>query len=157
MDSIAFTHASISAHDLAESVRFYTDVFGMEHIPSPDLPVPVEWLQCGDKQLHLFERQVEAPEYHHFAVHVDDFERVYRIALERDLFDEYAADGVPAIYELPDGALQTYIRDPSDNLVEVDRPDTEGLDPEIAAAVEKRSETVSQSREGLRSSLYTDP
>ena len=36
MRARGFTHVSISATDLEESVRFYTDFFGMEEVPSPD-------------------------------------------------------------------------------------------------------------------------
>ena len=33
-----YTHVSVSATDLDESVRFYTDFFGMEEVPSPTSP-----------------------------------------------------------------------------------------------------------------------
>jgi catechol 2,3-dioxygenase-like lactoylglutathione lyase family enzyme len=48
-----FTHISISATDLEESVRFYRDFFRMEEVPSPDFSGPVRWLRVGDLQLHL--------------------------------------------------------------------------------------------------------
>lgn len=154
MESVRFTHVSISANDLDESVRFYTGLFGMERIPSPDFDVPVEWLRCGDRQLHLFERDVDASEHHHLALHVDRFEEVYRVALERDLFEDYFDETTPAIYELPDGSIQTYIRDPSGNLIECNRPTDEGLSPEVSETIRRQSEVVPQSDEALRSSLY---
>ena len=55
-------HVSISAVDLEESTRFYEDVFGMQRIPTPAFKATsVQWLRVGDLQLHLFDRDVEAP------------------------------------------------------------------------------------------------
>ncbi|HEX6710454.1 MAG TPA: VOC family protein, partial [Rubrobacter sp.] len=72
MRATGFTHVSISATDLDESVRFYEDFFGMEEVPSPDFSGPVRWLRVGDLQLHLFLDEDPAPERHHFALDVDD-------------------------------------------------------------------------------------
>jgi len=49
-----FTHVSVHAYNLDESVRFYTELFEMKEIPAPDFPSPVRWLRVGDLQLHLF-------------------------------------------------------------------------------------------------------
>jgi catechol 2,3-dioxygenase-like lactoylglutathione lyase family enzyme len=77
-----YTHVSVSATDLEESVRFYTDFFGMEEVPSPEFSSPVRWLRVGDLQLHLFLSEDPAPARHHFALDVDDFEAAYRRARE---------------------------------------------------------------------------
>jgi lactoylglutathione lyase len=57
----SFTHVSVHAHDLEESVRFYKDLFGMEEIPAPGFPFPVRWLRIGDLQLYLFQSEDPAP------------------------------------------------------------------------------------------------
>src|SRR5919204_232092 len=85
-----FTHVSIHAYDFEESLRFYEDVFGMRRVPSPDFSLPVEWLELGDQQLHLFHSEDPAPRIHHIGLDVDDFEAVYRIAVDRGLFDRDA-------------------------------------------------------------------
>ena len=77
MRARGFTHVSVSATDLEESVRFYMDFFGMEEVPSPDFSGPVRWLRVGDLQLHLFLDENPAPARHHFALDVDDFEATY--------------------------------------------------------------------------------
>src|SRR4051812_25571740 len=106
MRATRFTHASVHARDLEESVRFYTDVFGMRRVPSPDFPdMEVEWLEAGDVQLHIFKRDMPAPDFHHVGFDVDDFEAAYREACERGLFD----GGEPHVRELNDGALQMYL------------------------------------------------
>ena len=54
-------HVSVVAKDMAESVRFYTEVLGLEVIPSPTFAFPVTWMAAGDLQVHLFERDYARP------------------------------------------------------------------------------------------------
>ena len=153
MRATGFTHVSIHAHDLEESVRFYVDVFGMRHVESPDFSFPVEWLVLGDQQLHLFLRDgVPAPEFHHIGLDVDDFEAAYRVAVERDLFDPEA--GSPNVRELIDGAAQMYLRDPAGNLVEVNWPDVSTLDRSVVTDIVRIVEERPQSPEAQRAHLY---
>ena len=150
MRARGFTHVSISATDLDESVRFYTDFFGMEEVPSPDFSGPVRWLRVGNLQLHLFLDRGPAPARHHFALDVDDFEAAYRKAKELGIEDE---DHFPAdVYELPDGAVQMYVRDPAGNLVEVNWPDVTTLDRAVVTGIVKRD--VPQTGDALRATLY---
>jgi lactoylglutathione lyase len=129
-----FTHVSIGARDLEESVRFYGDFFGMEEIPSPDFPGPVRWLRAGGLQLHLFYDEGPAPLGHHFALDVDDFEEAFRRAEELGVRD---GDRYSAVRELPDGAVQMYLRDPSGNLVEVNWRDVSTLDRGLIPDIRK--------------------
>src|SRR3989442_630528 len=110
MQATQFNHVRVHAHNLEHSVRFYVDVLGMERIPTFRFPFPVRYLRLGDLQLRVFERDTEAPRYHHLGIDVDDFEEAYKRArklgiLERESFFE-------DIYELPDGSAQMYLRDP---------------------------------------------
>jgi lactoylglutathione lyase len=126
-------HVSISATDLDTSVRFYTEVFGMHRVANPDFGFPVAWLAFGEVQIHLFERDVEAPRSHHVAIEVDDMERIIREVQARGVGDT-AVFG-HWLYRLPDGAAQLYLRDPGGNLVEVDHPDADSLDPAVTAEI----------------------
>ena len=134
MRARGFTHVSVSALDLEESVRFYRDFFGMEEVPSPDFSGPVRWLRVGDLQLHLFLDDDPAPERHHFALDVDDFEAVYTKAEELGVRD---SGRFSSVRELPDGAVQMYLRDPAGNLVEVNWPDVTTLDREVIPEIGK--------------------
>ena len=134
MRARGYTHVSVSATDLDESVRFYTDFFGMEEIPSPDFSRPVRWLRVGDLQLHLFLDQDPAPARHHFALDVDDFEAAYRKAEELGVRD---GGHYSTVRELPDGAVQMYLRDPAGNLVEINWPDAATLDREVIPEIQK--------------------
>ena len=144
---------SVHALDMDESIRFYTEVFGMERIPSPDFGTPVEWLRLGDQQLHLFLRETETPRYHHLGLDVDDFESVYRTAKDRGLLDRTLSRD--AIRSHPAGWVQMYLRDPAGNLVEVDWPDITTLDPEIAAEIGSLEDEMPQTGEAAGATLYS--
>jgi len=145
-------HVSIHANDMEESLRFYIDVFGMERLPSPDFSQHVEWLRLGEQQLHLFLRETPAPEFHHIALDVDDFEAAYLKAQELGLLDEDAFGA--GVRELPDGAVQMYIRDPAGNLVEIDWPDVTTLDRSVIGTIRRIEDERPQTGEAARATLY---
>jgi YD repeat-containing protein len=144
---------SISAPDLAASVRFYTHVFGMERVPAPRFGgQPVAWLRLGDQQLHLFQRE-GAPQYHHFGLDVDDFEAAYLKVRELDIRDGTTFLG--GIFELPGGEVQMYLRDPAGNLVEIDWPDVSTLNRSVVTDIVRLSDVVPQGEENRGARLYT--
>jgi catechol 2,3-dioxygenase-like lactoylglutathione lyase family enzyme len=135
MKVTGFTHVSVHAHDLDESVRFYTELFGMEEIPAPGFPFPVRWLSVGDLQLHLFQSDDPAPQDHHFGIEVDDFEATYEKVREMGVQEE--SGYFSNVFELPDGAVQLYLRDPAGNMVEVNWPDVTTLDRSVVGEIEE--------------------
>lgn len=156
MSAYEINHVSVLATDLEESVAFYRDVFGMERVPSPNFEAPVEWLQCGDQQLHLFERDVEPPAYHHFGMTVEDFASVYETAVDRGLFAGWDDESSASVYRLPDGSAQMYLQDPSGNLIEVNHPDAERLPSSVREDMTDRSELQPQTGEAARATLGLD-
>jgi len=56
-----FNHLSIGAKNLAESVKFYETVLGMQTIPSYNFGFKTKYLRCGDLQLHIFELKDHVP------------------------------------------------------------------------------------------------
>ncbi len=105
----------------------------MEGVPVPAFPV--RWLRVGDLQLHLFQTEDPAPRAHHFGLDVDDFEAVYEKANELGVAEE---DGYfSKVYELPEGAVQLYLRDPAGNMVEVNWPDVSTLNRGVVGEIEK--------------------
>ncbi len=137
---------------MAESIRFYTQVFAMKPLPSPDFEHPVEWLSLGEQQLHLFLRPTDAPAFHHVAIDVDDFEAAYLKAKELDIHDDET--WAPDVRELPDGSVQMYLRDPAGNLVEINWPDAGTLDRSVVTTIRRIDDERPQSPEARRSTLY---
>ena len=151
----SLNHVSIGASDLEASARFYVEVLGLERIPSPNFGTPTCWLRAGDLQLHLFERSVTAPTYHHFGLTVQDFEGVYRKVEQLGLMDTTTMGA--GIRELPDNSVQMYLRDPAGNLVEVDFPDSSHLDSRVIGSLPKLADEYPQSEENRRASLFLGP
>jgi lactoylglutathione lyase len=147
-----FNHVSIHVEDMEESVRFYTEVLGMERLPSPNFEMPVEWLRLGDQQLHLFRRETPAPQFHHLALDVDDFEAVYKRAQELGVVDRRTL--APDVRELPDGSVQMYLRDPAGNLVEIDWPDISTLDRSVVTPIRRLEDERPQTGDAARATLY---
>jgi lactoylglutathione lyase len=152
MRATRFNHVSIHANDLEQSVHFYTEVFGMERVPAPSFRAPVAWLRLGEQQLHLFVRETPAPQFHHIALDIDDFEAAYLKAQELGIRDDET--WIEGVYELPDGAAQMYIRDPAGNLVELDWPDASTLDRSIVTDVRRLEDVRPQPPEAAEARLY---
>ncbi len=147
-------HVSVHATDMAASLRFYTEVLGLDRIPSPNFAFPVEWLRCGELQVHLFARDegTQAPPYHHFGLTVDDFESIY--VRTRELGVQDPSPFYSHVYELPDGSVQMYLRDPAGNLVEIDYPHADRLDRSVVTDLKRLDEDVPQTGDALRSTLF---
>ena len=122
----------------------------MEEIPAPDFPFPVRWLRVGDLQLHLFQSEDLAPKGHHFGVDVDDFEATYVKAGEMDVREKEGYFSY--LYEIPDGAVQMYLRDPAGNMVEVNWPDASTLDRSVVT--EEIHKIEAETAESAKATLY---
>jgi catechol 2,3-dioxygenase-like lactoylglutathione lyase family enzyme len=152
MSAIRVNHVSVSAPDLGASAGFYAELFGARPIPTPNFGMPVQWLGIGDTQLHLFQRAIDAPSHHHFAVTVEDFEAVYRRAGELGAYDREAFGH--HFYELPGDTAQLYLRDPGGNLVEVDAPRLSGLPEDVRADMKRLADVNPQDEDNERARLY---
>jgi lactoylglutathione lyase len=152
MPATGINHVSVSAVDLRESVEFYEELLGMQRIPTYDFGFPVQYMRLGDVQLHIFVRPTDVPTYHHFAVNVDDFDTVYRRADEMGVFapEPFHAHG----YELPDGGVQVYVRDPGGNLVEINWPDIRTISEDIRGRIGRLGDRVPQTGQALRATLF---
>jgi catechol 2,3-dioxygenase-like lactoylglutathione lyase family enzyme len=145
--------ATASAPDLEASVRFYTEVFGMERVATPKFAgLRVAWLRVGDQQLHLLERD-DVPRFQHLGLDVDDFEAAYEKVRELEIRDERTF--LSGVVQLPGGEAQMYLRDPAGNLVEIDCPDASGLDRSVVTDLVPLVDLVPQDDEGLAARLYT--
>ena len=153
MKAIGVNHVSITAPDLEASIRFYTQVFGLERVPAPTFAgQAVAWLRLGDQQLHLMQRD-GAAQFHHFGLDVDDFEAAYQKVRELEIRDDTTF--VEGVYELPGGEAQMYLRDPAGNLVEINWPDVSSLDRSVVTDIVRLADVTPQDAEGRAARLYT--
>jgi catechol 2,3-dioxygenase-like lactoylglutathione lyase family enzyme len=145
-------HVSIHAPDLQESVGFYVELLEAEPIPTPNFGVPVQWLAFGRTQLHLFQRDLTPTSHHHLGITVEDLERPYRVAERRDAFEREAFGNHLVL--LPGDVVQLYVRDPGQNLVELDFHGAERLPAALRAELVALSDLHPQSDDNLRGRLF---
>jgi len=153
--AMRINHVSVVAKDLEASARFYETLFGTERIPTPNFGFPVVWMRLGDQQLHIFQFDEPAPWRNHFALDVDDFVAVYEKAKALGVLD-YETFG-NCMYELPDGAVQMYVRDPGGNLVEIDWPELARLDRARLPELKRLADRFPQEGDAARATLYHSP
>ncbi len=149
---VILNHVSVVAHDLAESQRFYVDELGLEPLPTPNFGFPVIWLDAGSGQLHLFERPGAPPPQAHFGLEIAEFMPVYRRMKEIGALDHETFGN--AMYELPDGGIQMYVRDPAGNLVELDHPDAGSIPQSEVPEYKRLADANPQEGEAARSTLW---
>ncbi len=154
MKATGINHVSIPCRDLDESEAFYREAFGLERIPSPVFRRPVRWLALGKHQLHLMVMPGDEPlEGQHFGFDVDDFEAAYLKLRGLGALDDETHRHT--IWELPDGSVQLYARDPAGNLIEINWHDVTTLDRDVVGDIPRRADDVPQSAEALGARLYT--
>lgn len=151
MAAKGINHVSIVTRDLDESERFYAELVGAERLDSPNFGTPVRWLRVGNVQIHLLQDGNGGGGAGHFGITVDDLASVYERARALDAFDPFANGHY--LWELPDGAVQLYVRDPSGNLVEVNAHDASVLPEWVRADVRVLGDAQPQSEENLRARL----
>ena len=112
MTPLGIHHVSINVTDTAAAVEFYTSVLGFTvRDDRPEFPFAGAWLNLGDQQVHLLEIDVPDDRGQHFAIAVADIEAA---------LVEIRACGITVSDPKPVGrALQSFLHDPSGNLVEL--------------------------------------
>ncbi len=124
-------HVTLIVDQLETAAEFYEKELGLEVIPAFLFDYPTAFFKINeDQQLHLTEWEDEQSFRGHICVQVDDFNAVFHRMKELDVID---IKPWGKVRQLPDGAMQLFIRDPSGNLVEISSdPDMKDqLDPAI--------------------------
>ena len=125
-----------------------------EKAPAKTSDSMVVAMSLGDRQLHLFQRDTPAPAFHHIGINVDDFEEAYTRAKHLGVLERESS--FEDMYELPDGSVQMYLRDPAGNLVEIDWPDVSTLDRSLFPELTRLADSVAQHGDALRATLYIE-
>lgn len=117
MKALQLNHIAIHVVNVQTSVAFYRDVLCLPPLERPAFDFPGAWFLLGeDQELHLIgNRDLPVHSHHrggHFALIVDDLD-----AWESHL-DSKAATRLPRKTR-PDGALQTFVKDPDGHWIEL--------------------------------------
>jgi catechol 2,3-dioxygenase-like lactoylglutathione lyase family enzyme len=112
VEPLSIHHVSINVSDLDAALAFYTDVLGgTVRTDRPALRVDGAWIDLGAQQVHLLVGEVPPRVGQHFAIRVADLDAAV---------SELRAQGI-AVRD-PSGVgtnRQTFVTDPSGNLVEL--------------------------------------
>lgn len=112
MKPLAVHHVSVNVADPQAGIAFYTEVLGGSvRDDRPDFGFGGAWIDLGATQVHLIEATVPPNLGQHFAILVDDLDEVV---------DELRAKGISVRDPSAVGPnRQTFIEDPSGNVVEL--------------------------------------
>ncbi|HIG64012.1 MAG TPA: glyoxalase [Methyloprofundus sp.] len=101
-------HSSLMISDLEASVKFYTEIVGLQQVPRPDLGFPGAWFQLGEnQQLHILlldniDPTTGRPEHggrdRHVALTVDDFAYVRASLDENNVLYSMSKSGRKALF-----------------------------------------------------------
>lgn len=110
-------HVTLVVQNLEEACAFYEAEFGLEALPAFKLDFPAQFYRINDEQqLHLTEWEDQPSFRGHVCFQVDDFNRVFHRMKQQGRID---TSPWGKVRKLPDGAMQMFIRDPFDNLIEI--------------------------------------
>ena len=112
-------HVSLNVSDAEEAERFYVEVLGLKKLERPDFGFAGSWLGCQDGgQIHLLQvDDWKAPKGQHFAFAVADLDDV-----RQDLQAHGVKVSEPSV--IPGTGRQSFFKDPSGNLIEINEPVT---------------------------------
>jgi len=126
---LRINHVALVVDDLETACRFYEEEFHLEALPAFEFDYPAQFYKVtDDQQLHLTEWADQPSFRGHFAIQIDDFSECFRRMKARGAIDVQPWGNVR---RLPDGAMQMFVRDPSNNLIEINCPPDVPVDPSI--------------------------
>jgi catechol 2,3-dioxygenase-like lactoylglutathione lyase family enzyme len=122
-------HVTLIVDDLEEAAVFYEKELGLEVIPAFVFDYPTAFFKITEtQQLHLTEWEDNTSFRGHICVRVDDFSAIFHRMKDLGVID---IEPWGKVRQLPDGAMQMFIRDPSGNLVEISSHPGDTIDPSI--------------------------
>jgi lactoylglutathione lyase len=124
-------HVTLIVDQLEPAAEFYEKELGLEVIPAFLFDYPTAFFKINEtQQLHLTEWKDKVSFRGHICVQVDDFNAIFKRMKALGIID---ITPWGKVRQLPDGAMQMFVRDPSGNLVEISSPPDfkDQLDPSI--------------------------
>lgn len=122
-------HVTLPVQDLEAACTFYEQEFNLEPLPAFKFDFPAQFYKINDEQqLHLTEWEDRPSFRGHVCFKVDDFSAIFKRMRELGRIDTRPWGKVR---RLPDGAMQMFVRDPADNLIEISSMPHDEVDPAI--------------------------
>jgi catechol 2,3-dioxygenase-like lactoylglutathione lyase family enzyme len=127
--AVKINHVALVVSNLEKACEFYEKELGLEPLPAFLFDYPTAFFKFNEEQqLHLTEWDDTYSFRGHMCVQVDDFNTIFYRMKELGVID---IKPWGKIRQLPDGAMQMFVRDPSGNLVEISSAPGSDIDPRI--------------------------
>ncbi|SEL60818.1 Catechol 2,3-dioxygenase [Maribacter orientalis] len=127
--AVKINHVALVVSNLEEACKFYEEELGLEAIPAFLFDYPTAFFKFNEEQqLHLTEWEDTCSFRGHICVQVDDINTMFFRMKELGVID---IKPWGKVRQLPDGAIQMFVRDPSGNLVELSSVPGDYIDPKI--------------------------
>ncbi len=126
---LRINHVTVIVDNLEKATQFYEQELGLEPLSAFRFDYPVMFFRVNaEQQLHISEWE-DTPSFRgHICFVADDFNAIFFRMKELNAID---IKPWGKVRQLPDGAMQMFLRDPSGNLLEISSsPDAE-IDPQI--------------------------
>ena len=124
----AIDHVTLVVKDLDESRKFYLDLLGMQEVPRPNFDFKGAWFQAGNTLIHLILQHDRTGAAGHFSPEQTRSTRThhlaFRVADANAAWEKLQASGIPLDIVSPpkfrpDGAVQIFLADPDQHVVEI--------------------------------------
>lgn len=117
MSDVLLQHVNVNVDDLDVAIDFYRDVLGLPLDHTPDQGFRSQFFRLsGGQQIHMNELADGRAFRGHFCLVVADFGTVFARAKAAGAIDVRPWG---RIRRLPSGAMQMFVRDPAENLIEI--------------------------------------
>lgn len=127
--ALKINHVTLIVDDLEKAGDFYQHELGLEVLPAFRFDYPVMFFKFNDEQqLHISEWEDKTSFRGHICVQVDDFNSIFFRMKALNVID---VNPWGKVRQLPDGAMQMFVRDPAGNLVEISSIPGSEVDPSI--------------------------
>lgn len=127
--ALKINHVTLIVKNLEEAGEFYEKDMGLEVLPAFNFDYPVLFFKFNEEQqLHLSEWEDKSSFRGHVAIQVDDWNTMFWNFKKKGIID---IEPWGKVRRLPDGAMQMFVRDPSDNLVEITSDPSDDIDKAI--------------------------
>jgi lactoylglutathione lyase len=124
MNALTFDHISLHIHDLAKSVRFYSEILGLREIENKTYRAEIRWFGFdGHRSVHLISGGAnpppERPINSHFALSSEHFDHSMQFLMDKGIAFCNSKGKWGEVGFRADGVRQIYFQDPDNYWIEI--------------------------------------